>query len=211
VASGDREREARVTRIIAIAGGSGSGKTTLVTALAAHFGREACVISHDRYYRPVSTDAAASTNFDEPSALDSALLAEHLSALRAGRAAFVPGYDFSAFQRMEGEWLEPAPLVLVEGILVLAAPELRPFVDGTLFVDTPEAERLARRIERDTVERGRTLRGVLSQYFGTVRPMYERWVAPERARADRVVDGTTPVDGLVAALAPWVAGRPDAT
>ncbi len=94
---------------------------------------------------------------------------------------------------------------------MLAAPELRPFLDGTLFVDTPEFERLARRIERDTVERGRTLRGVLSQYFETVRPMYERWVAPACATADRVVDGTAPVEALVEDLLAWVAGDGDAS
>jgi uridine kinase len=200
-----------VTRVIAIAGGSGSGKTTLVQALAAHFGPRVAVVSHDRYYRPVCIEQARATNFDEPAALDSELLARHLASLRDGTAVQVPGYDFSAFQRVQGEWVQPAPVVLVEGILVLAAPELRPFVDGTLFVDTPEAERLARRIERDTVERGRTLRGVLSQYFQTVRPMYERWVAPARATADRVVDGTASLDALVAEVAAWVAGEGDAT
>lgn len=200
-----------MTRVIAIAGGSGSGKTTLVRALAARLGARAAVVSHDRYYRSVPADLAATTNFDEPAALDSVLLATHLAALRDGTPVQVPGYDFSAFQRVDGEWVTPAPLVLVEGILVLAAPELRPFLDGTLFVDTPEFERLARRIERDTVERGRTLRGVLSQYFETVRPMYERWVAPACATADRVVDGTAPVEALVDDLLAWVAGDGDAS
>lgn len=200
-----------MTRVIAIAGGSGSGKTTLVHALAARLGSRAAVLSHDRYYRSVPADLAATTNFDEPAALDSALLATHLGALRDGTPVQVPGYDFSAFQRVDGEWVNPAPLVLVEGILVLAAPELRPFLDGTLFVDTPEFERLARRIERDTVERGRTLRGVLTQYFETVRPMYERWVVPACATADRVVDGTAPVEALVDDLLAWVAGDGDAS
>ena len=128
--------------------------------------------------------------------------------LAAGRPAGLPVYAFATHSRLaEVERVQPAPVILVEGILVLADPRVARLADLTVYVDCPDDIRLVRRIRRDVVERGRDVHGVLEQYLGTVRPMHEQFVAPCRAHADLVLDGTQPPDTLVEQLEAVVRAR----
>jgi len=177
--------------VVAVAGGTGSGKTTLTRELAAALGESVVVLQHDWYYldRSHMTDAERSrVNYDEPAALDNALLIEQIGELKSGRAITAPDYDFSTHTRIaKGRRIEPAPVVVVEGILVLAIPELAGAFDLRIFVDTAADIRLLRRIRRDLLERGRSLDSVEAQYTGSVRPMHLLHVEPSRARAHLIV------------------------
>jgi uridine kinase len=177
---------------VAIAGGSGSGKTSLTRALVEAIGGDRCaVLDHDSYYRDLSDlpmEQRAEVNFDHPESLENGLLAEHLACLRAGRAVARPLYDFATHTRLPATTrIEPRPIVLCEGILLLAVPELRKAFDLRVFVDTPSDVRALRRVQRDIVERGRTVQSVVHQYLQSVRPMHERFVEPARSTADLVL------------------------
>ena len=178
--------------IVGIAGGTGSGKTTVAHKLAAAMPAGRCgTIEHDAYYRDQSHLSRAereTINYDHPAALDSALLAEHLCALRGGRAVDVPIYDFATHtRRTETRRVEPAPVVIVEGILVFAEAALREQMDVKIFVDTDPDIRLMRRIRRDLEQRGRTFQSVRDQYYATVRPMHLEHVEPTKRWADLIV------------------------
>ena len=176
--------------ILGVAGGSCSGKTTLVAHLAERFGPERCaVLRQDDYYRSQPGADPTRVNFDHPDAIDFDLLAAHLDALRDGRAVAVPVYDFHTHARKpETVALEPKPLLLVEGTLLLAIEALRPRFDLSVFVDCPSELRLARRLERDTRERGRSTASVHAQFERHVEPMQSAFVDPSREAADRVLD-----------------------
>jgi uridine kinase len=178
---------------IAIAGGSGSGKTSLTRALLAVLGPErCCVLDHDSYYKDLSHQPApvrAATNFDHPNSLDNALIAEHIRGLLAGQKIQRPRYDFATHTRLPTtEPVEARPVVICEGILLLAVPELRRSFDVRIYIDTPADVRALRRLQRDIDERGRTVGSVIQQYFETVRPMHEQYVEPARRTADVVLD-----------------------
>lgn len=178
--------------VVGIAGGSASGKSTVARVVAENLGRRCVLIAHDRYYRAAG---AADTNFDHPDALDTDHLLQDLTQLRAQASTRLPVYDFARHDRAPPErWdpVEPRPVLLVEGILVLAIPALREALDLRVFVDTPDDLRLVRRIRRDVASRGRTVHSVLDQYERTVRPMHEAFVAPSRVHADLLLDGTRP-------------------
>lgn len=177
---------------LAIAGGSGSGKTSLTRALVERLGpRECAVLDHDSYYRDLShlpPAARAETNFDHPESLESELLARHVDELRAGRPVDRPCYDFTTHTRTPVKRrIEPRPVIVCEGILLLAVPELRLAFDLRVYIDTPPDVRALRRVQRDIVERGRTVESVVHQYLATVRPMHERFVEPARDTADLVL------------------------
>lgn len=170
--------------VVGIAGGSASGKTTLAELAAARTG--AALVTHDRYYR----DADAHTNFDHPDALDTAALVAHLDALREGLPVELPVYHFPTHKRLPvTERLEPRPIVVVEGILVLSSAELRRRFDLTVFVRAAADVRLIRRLRRDIAERGRDMESILGQYLRTVRPMHDAHVEPSAAHAQLVLDG----------------------
>lgn len=192
--------------VVGIGGGTASGKTSVARQTAERLGARCLLVAHDRYYHPKAAMPVPG-NFDHPDALDTARLLGDLARLRGGAPVSLPTYDFAIHDRLpEHQWdaAPPRPIVVVEGILVLAIPELRDAFDLRVFVDAPDDLRLARRIRRDTTERGRSLVDVLDQYERTVRPMHERWVAPSRAHADLVLDGTSPppdsVDRLLGRL-----------
>lgn len=180
--------------VLGVAGGSGAGKTTLVDGVVSRLGDRAAVLWFDEYYHDlVHLDPAerATVNFDHPDSLDGGLLIEHLDGLLAGRAVDVPVYDFSTHTRTTlTRRVEPRPVVVVDGILVLAVPEVRRRLDLAVFVDAPEAVRLARRMDRDVAERGRTPESVRAQFAATVGPMHDEFVAPSGGRADLRLDGT---------------------
>ena len=177
---------------VAIAGGSGSGKTSLTRALVAALGPDrSAVLDHDSYYRDLAhldPRDRAEVNFDHPEALENDLLAEHLAKLRQGQAVQKPTYCFKTHTRTNvAETIQPRPVIVTEGILLLAVPELRDAFDLRVFVDTPPDVRALRRLQRDIVERGRTVQSVVTQYLEFVRPMHERFVEPAKATADLVL------------------------
>ena len=158
--------------IIGIAGGSGSGKTTLAIRLKERFGEdEVRLISHDSYYKrhdELPFAERCKLNYDHPDAFDNDLLIEHLQELKAGRAIDCPVYDYADHNRSsEVQHIEPAPVLIVEGILPLAEPELCKLFDYKIYVDTDADERILRRILRDVKERGRSLDSVITQYRAT--------------------------------------------
>ncbi len=178
--------------IVGIAGGTGSGKTTIAEKLASAMPPGRCVtLEHDAYYRDqrhLSPEERAAINYDHPASLDSALLARQLGDLRHGRAVEVPIYDFATHTRRgETRRVEPARVIIVEGILVFAEAALREQMDIKIFVDTDPDIRLMRRIRRDLEQRGRTFQSVRDQYYATVRPMHIEYVEPTKRWADLII------------------------
>ena len=201
--------------VFGICGGSGAGKTTLTGRLLERLGdTDASVLAFDAYYRDLSHLPFAERrqrNYDHPDSLDSELFLEHLDALKRGVSVDVPVYDFST-HTLSGrfERVQAAPLLLVEGILLLALAEAVDRLDYSLFLDVPEEVRLQRRIQRDVAERGRPPDHVRRQFAATVAPMHDAYVQPSRRRADRIVaaacvDADHLADELTAMLAPAVA------
>jgi len=176
---------------IGLAGGSGSGKTTIAQSVVERLDGRVSLLQHDSYYRhqpELSYEERARLNYDHPSSLESELLVSHLEALRAGLAIEKPVYDFANHLRSDdSKRVGPAPVVLVEGILVLSEAGLRSELDLKIFVDTDADLRLARRLERDINERGRSVDSVIDQYLTTVRPMHLEFVAPSRRYADLII------------------------
>ena len=178
--------------MIGVAGGTGSGKTTVLEAIAKRIGPERItLVSHDWYYRDfvdLPRDVLDRKNFDHPESLETDLMIRHLRALKQGATAEAPVYDFRVHRRTaETRRLEPRKVILVEGILIYAEPELRGIFDVKIFVDTDADIRLIRRIKRDIAERGRTLDSVVQQYEATVRPMHLEFVDPSKRWADLIV------------------------
>ncbi len=178
--------------LVAITGGSGAGKTWLTARLLQIFGARATQISLDSFYRDRShlpLKRRESVNYDHPRAIDWLTLEECLGALRAGRPAKVPQYDFATHSRMPGvTTISPRPLVIVEGLWLLRRPTLRKLFDFTIFVDCSASLRLTRRIQRDQAERGRSANSVRRQFRATVAPMHNRFIAPQARHAGFVCD-----------------------
>lgn len=176
---------------IGLAGGSGSGKTTIAEEVVDRLDGRVALLHHDAYYRhlpQLSFEERTRVNYDHPNSLETELLVEHLENLRMGLAIEHPVYDFGQHLRSEETIrIEPAPVIVIEGILVLAEPELRSELDLKIFVDTDPDMRLARRLERDISERGRSVDSVINQYFATVRPMHLEFVDPSRRYADLII------------------------
>jgi uridine kinase len=178
--------------VIGIAGGTGSGKTTVAQAIYDRVGSDRIEwISHDSYYRnfdALSAEDKARINFDHPDSLETELLVRHLDVLAKGSSVEVPLYDFAAYARKsETLHVQPHKVLIVDGILILAEPELRKRIDIKLFVDTPADIRFVRRLTRDIESRGRSLQSVVSQYLATVRPMHEEFVEPSKRYADLII------------------------
>lgn len=180
------------TMLIVIAGGTGSGKTTLADKLIESFGKEeVSVLRHDNYYKrhdDMDYEQRARLNYDHPDAFDTPLLCEHIASLKAGKAVEVPVYDYTIHNRSSETMLvEPAPVIILEGILIFVEKELCDLMDIKVFVDTDADVRILRRIVRDVNERGRSLESVIGQYLTTVKPMHEQFVEPSKRRADIIV------------------------
>ena len=193
--------------IIGIAGGTGSGKTTVARAIYDRVGKDRIEwIAHDSYYRDfegLTAEQKHQINFDHPDSLETELLARHLDVLCKGSSVEVPTYDFAAFaRRHETQRVEPHKVIIVEGILVLAEPELRKRIDIKLFVDTPSDMRFMRRLVRDIKSRGRSMESVIEQYITTVRPMHEEFVEPSKRYADLIIpeggENLVAIDAIIA-------------
>lgn len=178
--------------VIGVAGGTGSGKTTVSRRIQEAVNiNHIAYIQHDNYYRDqgqLSMDQRVRTNYDHPDSLETELLVQHLISLRAGQAIEMPMYDFSLHTRStQTQRIEPAPIILLEGILIFVEKELRELMDVRIFVDTDADIRFIRRLRRDMNERGRSLDSVVQQYMGTVRPMHMEFVEPSKRYADIIV------------------------
>jgi uridine kinase len=178
--------------VVGIAGGTGSGKTTVARAIYDRVGKDRIEwVSHDSYYRNfegLNPEERHHINFDHPDSLETELLARHLDVLCKGAAVEVPIYDFTTHSRKpETQRVEPRKVIIVEGILVLAEPELRKRINIKLFVDTPPDIRFMRRLVRDIKSRGRSMESVIEQYMTTVRPMHEEFVEPSKRYADLII------------------------
>ena len=195
--------------LIGLAGGTGSGKTTVANAIVKRVGEERiAILSHDSYYRDfvdLPKDILDRQNFDHPDSLESELLVRHLKALKQGMVVETPIYDFKVHCRAaESRRVEPRKVILVDGILIFAEPELRKLFDVKIYVDTDADIRLIRRLKRDIAERGRSVESVVTQYESTVRPMHMEFVEPSKRYADIIIpeggENTVALDFLFARL-----------
>ena len=194
-------------RIIAITGASGSGKTYLANRLFEFLQSRytnLAVIREDSYYRDQShlpMQERFGVNYDHPDSLEHELLVEHLRKLKAGEAVEVPEYDYAVHNRKcETSRVSSGQIILVEGILLLSNPLLREQFDATLFVDTPLDVCFARRLARDTVERGRTEESVVAQFETTVKPMFHRFIEPNKCHAELLISGEKKRSAMLAEL-----------
>ncbi len=177
---------------IAVAGGTGSGKTTVSNAILERVGsHHIAYIPHDAYYKDrsdLTLEERRAINFDHPDSLDTALMREHIIALQNWQPVEIPVYDFTVHQRTtQTQHVDPQPIILIEGILVLAEASLRLLFDVKIFVDTDADLRFIRRLRRDIAERGRTADSVINQYLNSVRPMHLEFVEPSKRYADVII------------------------
>ena len=195
--------------VIGIAGGSGSGKTTVAQEILNRVGpARISFLQHDAYYKDLSglpPAQRAAVNFDHPNSLETELLITHIESLQAGQSVQVPIYDFSKHGRTDQSFeVLPRRVILVEGILIFAEPDLRDHFDVKIFVDTDDDVRLIRRMQRDIAERGRTAETVIKQYMSTVRPMHLEFVEPSKRYADVIIPegghNTAALDMVVARI-----------
>jgi len=190
--------------IIALAGGTGSGKTYIAKKLQEVDPQNIIIVSHDHYYNDQShipLDDRKKVNYDEPKALDNQLFLEHLQALKNGQSIDMPQYDFSTHTRkVETKKVSPAPIIIVEGILILTEPEIRDMFDLTIFIEIDADLRLARRLERDVGERDRTFRESINQYLTSAQPMHDKYVEPGKDEADLIINNNRDYKELEDAL-----------
>jgi uridine kinase len=180
--------------IVGIAGGTGSGKTTVVRKVVEGFpGNEVLVIPQDAYYRDnssISLEERQKINFDHPDSVEFELLIDHLGKLKKGKSVKMPIYSYlTCLRAKETIPLKPARVVLVEGILILTDPGLRKMMDIKVFVDADADDRLGRVIQRDIVERGRSVLKVLERYHDTVKPSHLQFIEPSKRYADIIIPG----------------------
>jgi uridine kinase len=178
--------------VIGIAGGTGSGKTTVANGILNRVGKDRIAyLPHDAYYRDLHDlpyEQRAAINFDHPDSLESELMIKHVLQLKQWKSVDIPIYDFSIHTRTDKTiHVQAHPVIIVEGILIFAEPELRKIFDVKIFVDTDPDIRFIRRLERDIAERGRTTDMVIHQYLSTVRPMHLDFVEPSKRYADVII------------------------
>ncbi|APW43598.1 uridine kinase [Rhodoferax saidenbachensis] len=178
--------------VIGVAGGSGSGKSTVTREVLASIGSEmAAVVFQDDYYLDQShmtPEDRRKTNYDHPDAFDWPLMAQHVRALRNGEAIEMPVYDFAADNRSSKTiTVNPAPVIVVEGLFALYDAKLRSMMSLKIYVDTASDVRFIRRLQRDMAERGRSAESVINQYLETVRPMHKQFIEPTKRNADVIL------------------------
>lgn len=189
-------------KLILIAGGTCSGKTTIARAIGRRVeSLKTVIVSHDNYYKDLvylSLAERAKVNFDHPDSIDKAYLLQDLMLMLEGEAVNVPEYDFSTHSRGEGKLcIADADLVILEGIFALYYPELLELSDLKIYVDTDADTRLARRLARDIMERGREVESVLDQYLNTVKPSHAAFIEPSKKNADLIIPGDKDFDTVL--------------
>jgi len=178
--------------LIGIAGGSGSGKTTVVKAITENLKERVVVIPQDSYYKDSShltEEEKRNQNFDHPDAIDFALLQQQLAELKEGKTIEQPVYSYLTCSRSKTETVtvEPAEVIIIEGILIFCCKELRDLMDIKIFVDADDDDRLMRVMARDIVSRGKTVDWVIERYSKTVKPMYLQFIEPSKRYADIII------------------------
>lgn len=178
--------------VFGVAGGTASGKTTVARAILDAVGAsQIAYMPHDAYYRDqpnLSPEERRQLNYDHPNSLETKLMVKHIKQLLKGKAVNLPVYDFTTDRRTdETVRVEPAPIILVDGILIFTKRRLRELMDIKVYVDTDADVRFIRRLQRDIGERGRSLESVVRQYLGTVRPMHIKFVEPSKRFADVII------------------------
>ena len=179
--------------VIGIAGGSGSGKSTFAARLIQAFPDSVALVSCDNYYRAhddIPLEERRLLNYDAPEALEFDLMVSHLQALKRGEAGDCPVYDFALHNRSDKVMrIDPKPVILVDGILILSDPALRETFDLRIYVEADADERILRRARRDMEVRGRKIDDIMEQYLNTVKPMHETHVEPSKKHADLILNG----------------------
>jgi len=189
--------------LIGIAGGSGSGKTTFARKVMKGISNlDSSMLHMDSYYLPTQPKtnytSSGKPNFDHPNAFDWDLLRQHLADIKNGLSIKCPIYDFKNSGRTgEYETIGPCRVVLFEGIFALYDQEIRDLLDIKCYLHVDSDIRFTRRLHRDVKERGRSLESVISQYYDTVRPMYQKYLDPQRQYADFTVGEETDVASLI--------------
>ena len=178
--------------IIGIAGGSGSGKTTVVKAITQQLKERVVVIPQDSYYKDsshLSPEERQKVNFDHPDSIDFELLNKHLKELKEGKSIEQPVYSYITCSRSKTETItvDPAEVIIIEGILIFTCKHLREQMDIKIFVDADDDDRLMRVMARDIIERGKTVESVIERYTKTVKPMYLQFVEPSKRYADIII------------------------
>ncbi len=179
--------------VIGIAGGSGSGKSTFANGLLKKFPDSIALVSCDNYYKAhddLPLEERRLLNYDSPDSLEFDLMVSQLKALRRGEAVDCPVYDYALHTRSDKVVrIEPRPVIIVDGILILSDPALRETFDLKIYVDADADERILRRAKRDMETRGRRIDDITAQYLTTVKPMHETFVEPSKKHADLIVVG----------------------
>lgn len=177
--------------VIGVCGGTASGKTTIVNKLKKNFDNDIAVLAHDDYYKAhddLTYEERAELNYDHPNAFDTELLIQHIKELKEGKEIKRPVYDYTIHNRSdEVVIVKPKGVIVVEGILILENKDLRDLMDIKIYVETDSDERIIRRIQRDVIERQRSLESVISQYRETVKPMHDIFVEPTKKYADIII------------------------
>ncbi len=177
--------------VIGIAGGTASGKTTIVNRLKEYFKDDISLVGHNSYYLAhddMPFEERCKLNYDHPDSFETERMIADIKKLKQGIPVDCPVYDFADHNRSKKTVrIEPKPVIIVEGILILENEELRKLMDIKIFVDTDADERIARRLIRDMKERGRSAESVVNQYINTVKPMHEKFVEPSKKYADIII------------------------
>ena len=178
--------------VIGFCGGSGSGKSTLARKIKDEFGDKASIVSMDSFYKfqPDTTyEERTKTNYDHPDAFDTDIMIECVKELKSGKDTKIPVYDFTIHNRSSQPWetVKATPVIILDGILLFAFPQLVELMDIKVFVDTDADVRILRRVHRDVIKRGRSVESVIDQYLNTVKPMHEAYVEPYKKLADVII------------------------
>ncbi len=178
--------------VIGICGGSGSGKSTLARKIKDEFGDRASIVSMDSFYKfqPDTTyEERTKTNYDHPDAFDTDIMIVCAKELKSGKDTKIPVYDFTIHNRSSQPWetVKATPVIILDGILLFAFPQLVELMDIKVFVDTDADVRILRRVHRDVIKRGRSVESVIDQYLNTVKPMHEAYVEPYKKLADVII------------------------
>lgn len=177
--------------VIGICGASGSGKSTLARELEAKLNKRCIYLKQDSYYKDhsdMSFEERVNINYDEPEAFEHEALRNDIFALREGRSITAKDYDYTEHRRCDsGVEIQPADVVLIEGIHVFYDKAVRDLLDFKIYIQVDPDVCLLRRVKRDLRDRGRNIEGVYRQYLETVKPMYEKYIRNYVEYADLIV------------------------